>query len=137
MWGFVRKLSSIVPQYVEARRRRCPPTEEDPAAYGAGFAPNPPHELNAPSSSSSSSSDCGDGELFGGSSSEAPRRDAYKPRNKSLHKAAAVMVLGGIALAVGVARGGSGSSGGEGKRVRRQRRHEVRREGRVAQMLVE
>jgi len=42
MWGFVRKLSSETPKFIEARRQRCSPHERDPAAYGAGNKPNPP-----------------------------------------------------------------------------------------------
>lgn len=42
MWGFVKKLASTVPVYVEARRKRVGPTEADPQAYGAGCTPNPP-----------------------------------------------------------------------------------------------
>jgi hypothetical protein len=45
MWGFVRKLSTETPKFVEQRRTRCGPYEVDAAAYGAGFAPNPPSAL--------------------------------------------------------------------------------------------
>ncbi|WIA12943.1 hypothetical protein OEZ85_006558 [Tetradesmus obliquus] len=45
MWGFVKKLASTVPLYVEARRKRVEPTQEDPEAYGAGAIPNPPMPL--------------------------------------------------------------------------------------------
>jgi hypothetical protein len=42
MWGFVRCMADHVPQFVAGRRQRCAPSGQDPAAYGAGCAPNPP-----------------------------------------------------------------------------------------------
>ncbi|GBF92529.1 hypothetical protein Rsub_05143 [Raphidocelis subcapitata] len=135
MWGFVRKLSATIPQYVEGRRRRgVPPHEEDPAAYGAGFAPNPPHphgdafcdvSVAGGGASSSGGSECGGG---GG---------GYKPRRR-LPAAAAVVLLGSVALAVGAARSSSDGGAGRGEALRQgpqQRRGAVPRRERAAAML--
>jgi hypothetical protein len=100
MWGFIKKLSSTVPQYVEARRRRCDPFKEDAGAYGAGFAPNPPHRGGG--AAAGSVSGVSEGSKDGGSGA---RSDAYRPRRRRLPAAAAVVVLGGaIAVAAAVAR---------------------------------
>jgi hypothetical protein len=120
MWGFVKKLASTVPQYVEARRRRCDPRKEDPAAYGAGFKPNPPGRHGAAEAEPAPAPGaCG----------------AYKPRRRmGLPAAAAVALVGGVALAVGAARSGGGGGGEhEARRRRQQERREQR--GRVAPLL--
>jgi hypothetical protein len=39
MWGFVRKLSSETPKFVEARRKRCDPNQPDPQVIGRVTAP--------------------------------------------------------------------------------------------------
>ncbi|KAF6264662.1 Bet v1-like protein [Scenedesmus sp. NREL 46B-D3] len=41
----IKKLASTVPLYVEARRKRVDPNQEDPEAYGAGGIPNPPNAI--------------------------------------------------------------------------------------------
>lgn len=56
MWGFVRKLSSETPKFVEGRRKRCDPYQADPQAYGMGMKPNPPC-LDLPSTGTKSALD--------------------------------------------------------------------------------
>ncbi|KAL6754172.1 hypothetical protein V8C86DRAFT_2710480 [Haematococcus lacustris] len=49
MWGFVRKLSSETPKFIEQRRKRCPSDQDDPQAFGAAFltAPREPPAVAA------------------------------------------------------------------------------------------
>jgi hypothetical protein len=124
MWGFVKKLSSTLPQYVEARRRRCDPWKEDPAAYGAGFKPNPPGRHG-----------CGDAE-GSGEGGGAGACAAYRPRKRGLPAAAALVLVGGVALAVGAARSSSGGGAQDAPLRRRQRREERREERREARARV-
>lgn len=99
MWGFVRKLASTVPQYVEARRRRCEACKEDPAAYGAGFAPNPPHRHGHGGCDVSEAAGAGGG-------APGARADAYKPRRGGARRVAAVALVGALALVAGARRTG-------------------------------
>ncbi|KAI8467899.1 MAG: hypothetical protein J3K34DRAFT_386657 [Monoraphidium minutum] len=129
MWGFVRKLSSMVPQYVEARRRRCGSHEEDPAAYGAGFAPNPPHRHggcgDADGGGGSISGASAGSEEWGGAAATTGRADAYRPRRGGLRKAAALALVGGALLAAGVRRGGGGGGGAAATEKQRPARREL------------
>ncbi|KIZ04898.1 hypothetical protein MNEG_3055 [Monoraphidium neglectum] len=109
MWGFVRKLSSTVPQYAEARRRRCHPLKEDADAYGAGFAPNPPHRHGAAAGGAAD-----DGTCSAAAAADSPgggRADAYRPRGGGLRTKAALLLIGGVALAAGAGRVGGGRRG--------------------------
>ena len=123
MWSFVRCLASTAPHFVQARRRKgVAPCAEDPAAYGAGFAPNPPSALGpdgceTPSSGSSDAGGSGSGSSYcasdagglGGGSVYRPRR-----RGGAVRLAAAVLV-GGAAVVVRSVRGGGGSGGGNAR----------------------
>jgi hypothetical protein len=105
MWGFIKKLGATVPQYVAARRLRCAAGAEDPAAFGAAFAPNPPA---GPSSDSGDSSSDG-ASSAGGGEAAAGGGGAYRPRRRRvLPGARAALLIGGLAL---VARVGSRGSG--------------------------
>jgi hypothetical protein len=154
MWSFVRKLASTVPVYVEARRKRVAPTEDDPQAYGAGAEPNPPtcssgsgsshlrHSDSAASLSaalsrgrsgrwagSSGSSECGSEDSAHPGQGHVQR--AGSSGGRRVRNAAVLLVASGIALAVKAHSSGSSSSSalrpaGAGKRLQQQRRHQRR-----------
>ena len=66
LWGFMRKLSGECPNFIAARRKRCGPNSPDPAAFGAGFKPNPPSACDASpfaDASAAASVAAGDGSL--------------------------------------------------------------------------
>lgn len=106
MWGFVKKLASTVPLYVEARRKRVGMYDEDPDAYGAGEVPNPPTLQHSDSAfslvsmgsgsfagsdcSSDDSASCGHGHL-----------SSSRPRSRKMRGVATMLVAGGLALALG------------------------------------
>ena len=132
MWGFVRRFAAVAPQYVAARRRRCAPDAADPAAFGAGFAPNPPPLDGGGGDFSCSSGGDGGGLLIkcagfssdgggsgGGSSSGGggggcrSSGGGYRPRRRRLPAAAAIVLAGGVALAVGAMRSSGGGSSGD------------------------
>jgi hypothetical protein len=123
MWGFLRKLASTVPQYVAARRKRVGPHEADPAAYGAGFAPNPPLSsaskagsclsLDSMSSSGLSCSSCGMEAVAGSDCSSgacsscgsslgvaSDGRQQKVVRSKSMTRLAGLLLAGGVAVAL-------------------------------------
>jgi hypothetical protein len=138
MWGFVRGLGTTTPKYVAERRKRAAPFDTDMAAYGAGFAPNPPllrraagsrYASTASLASSGGSVSLGASEASGSSScleaaeggdwAEEGRcgsTRAYVPRKRRAGKAlAAALLAGGAALVLKAAVGGGGQRSG-GKR---------------------
>lgn len=136
MWGFVKKLASTVPVYVEARRKRgVDPYAEDPEAYGAGELPNPPAPIMCHLSHSDSAMSLAGmaGKAWGESSSECGSDDSARPgegharqhpRSRRVQHLATALVAGGIALAIKTHAGrrvGSSSS-----RCVQQRRHQRR-----------
>jgi hypothetical protein len=136
MWGFVKKLASTVPVYVEARRKRgVDPYTEDPEAYGAGELPNPPAPIMCHLSHSDSAMSLAGmaGKAWGESSSECGSDDSARPgegharqhpRSRRVQHLATALVAGGIALAIKAHAGrrvGSSSS-----RCVQQRRHQRR-----------
>jgi hypothetical protein len=150
MWGFVKKLASTVPVYVEARRKRVTPCEEDPQAYGAGEVPNPPVPHLSHSDSAMSLSSMG-GALgkaagpWGEGSSECGSEDSARPgrghtrgqqqqqqhllpqqQQRRLKQLAAVVVAGGIAFALRAH--GAGSSSRGHVQQQQQRRHQRRQQ---------
>lgn len=145
MWGFVKKLASTVPVYVDARRKRgVVPTEDDAQAYGAGEVPNPPSPAAchlSHSDSAMSLSTMGKGvnkASWGDASSECGSDDSARPgegharlqpRSRRMQHVATVLVAGGIALAI-KAHGGSLSSGSS--KVGQQRRHHQQRRQQVS-----
>jgi hypothetical protein len=140
MWGFVKKLASTVPVYVEARRKRgVDPAADDPQAYGAGEVPNPPapaglcHLSHSDSAMSLSSMGLKGGK-WASSRSECGSDDSARPceghahsrqRSSRLKQVATLLVAGGIALAI-KAHGGSVASSSS-KAVQQQRRHQRQR----------
>lgn len=110
MWGFVKKLASTVPLYVEARRKRVGMNDDDPDAYGAGAVPNPPTlhhsdsalSLTSMGSGSFEGSDCGSDD----SASCKYGHLRSRPRSRRVRGVATMLVAGGLALALG-ARGSS------------------------------
>lgn len=139
MWGFVKKLASTVPVYVEARRKRVDPHEDDPQAYGAGEVPNPP--ALAPchlshSDSAMSLAGMAGGKAWGECSSECGSDDSARPgqghaqhshqHSRRMRQVATALVVGGVVLAVKV-RGGAAGGSASGKAVQ-QRRHQRRRQ---------
>jgi len=61
MWGFVKKMSQMVPCFVTARREKgVDPFSPDPDAFGSSFSPNPPlsRYVTSKSISSFSASSC-------------------------------------------------------------------------------
>jgi hypothetical protein len=140
MWGFVKKLASTVPVYVDARRKRgVAPTDDDAQAYGAGEVPNPPSPVACHLSHSDSAlslSNVGGVKAWGDASSECGSDDSARPgegharlqpRSRRMQHVATVLVAGGIALAI-KAHGGSLSSSSSSKVGQQQRRHQQRRQ---------
>jgi len=141
MWGFIRKLASTVPQYVAARRKRVPSYAADPQAYGAGCAPNPPmHHTSSDMSLCSMSSSCSTSDLASecGLTRESSRSlddasvaSAGSSASKRLRGMAALVVAGGVALAVGSAVAGTSDSAARLRHkegvTRRVRRHHTGR----------
>lgn len=134
MWGFVKKLASTVPVYVEARRKRVVPEEDDPQAYGAGELPNPPtcSAVHLSHSDSAMSLSTLDTKAWGDSSSECGSDDSARPgqghahgyqRSSRMKHVATVLVAGGIALAI-KAHAGSSSSTSSRRKAVQQRRHQ-------------
>jgi hypothetical protein len=150
MWGFVKKLASTVPVYVEARRKRVAPTEDDPQAYGAGEVPNPP-ALSSPvchlshSDSAMSLSTMGaSSKAWGKCSSECGSDDSAQPRqghapshqhSRRMKQVATVLVAGGIALAIKARAGSTGAGSGAGKQQRRHQRRQQVVSHRLAEVL--
>jgi hypothetical protein len=151
MWSFVKKLASTVPVYVEARRKRVAPTEDDPQAYGAGAEPNPPacssssgHLRHSDSAASLSAAlSRGRSARWAGSSggSECGSEDSAHPGHGHVQRgggggsrrarnAAVLLVASGIALAVKAHSSGGGGSAPNGagarKQLQQQRRHQRR-----------
>jgi hypothetical protein len=141
MWGFVRKLASTVPQYAAARRKRVSSYAADPQAYGAGCAPNPPmhhigsdmslYSMSSSCSTSDLSSECGLSREDSRSLDDASMTSSSSSASKRIRSVAALVVAGGVALAVGSAVAG-GSEGAMRLRhkeglSRRMRRHQANR----------
>eukprot|EP00879_Flechtneria_rotunda_P005797 GHRR01006100.1.p1 GENE.GHRR01006100.1~~GHRR01006100.1.p1 ORF type:complete len:274 (+),score=93.46 GHRR01006100.1:1014-1835(+) len=132
MWGFVKKLASTVPQYVEARRKRVGPMAEDPDAYGAGAVPNPPTlqhsdsvmSLMSMGSTSSSSSLTVDGSDCGSDDSASCNQGHVSQRRMRVRSVATVLVASSLALALGARGSGSKSlHSSKGNKRGKQRRH--------------
>jgi len=127
MWGFVKKLASTVPLYVEARRKRVDPGADDPEAYGAGALPNPPlrsglHHHHSDSVLSLASMGSCSSSLFGGSDcgsddSASCRQGHAAARRRRVRNVAVVVVAGGLALALGA----RSSSSDEERKCQRRR----------------
>lgn len=134
MWGFVKKLASTVPVYVDARRKRgIDPYAGDPQAYGAGEVPNPPKPVCHLSHSDSAMSleGLGGSRAWGESSSECGSDDSARPgegharmqpRSRRMQHVATVLVAGGIALAIKAHSGSFSSGSGQVQQRRHQRR---------------
>lgn len=129
MWGFVKKLASTVPLYVEARRKRVGMYDDDPDAYGAGAVPNPP--LPAPlhhSDSAFSLASMGSGSFGGsdcGSDDSASCRHGHlssKQSSRRVRGVATMLVAGGLALALGARSSGSSSARSAQGKGRQQRK---------------
>jgi hypothetical protein len=141
MWGFVKKLASTVPVYVEARRKRgVDPAADDPQAYGAGEVPNPPApaaglcHLSHSDSAMSLSSMGLKGAKWASSSSECGSDDSAQPgeghahsrqRSSRVKQVATLLVAGGIALAIKAHGGSVASSSGKAVQQRRHQRQLV------------
>lgn len=134
MWGFVKKLASTVPLYVEARRKRVGMYDDDPDAYGAGAVPNPPtlhHSDSALSLAGIGSGNFEDSDC--GSDDSASCRYGHlssKPRRSRVRGVATMLVATGLALALGARSNSSNgrSVHGKGRRhqkLRGHRRHHV------------
>lgn len=138
MWGFVKKLASTVPLYVDARRKRVGMYDDDPDAYGAGALPNPPVALTLHHSDSALSLASMGGDSFGGSDcgsdDSASCRYGHlssKQRSRRMKGVATMLVAGGLALALGARSGSSSSTRGlqpksrQYQKIRGFRRHHV------------
>ena len=114
MWGFVRNMGRKIPSFVAARRARgVQSDEQDPNAYGAGFAPNPPIIRSSTSSGSSLSSCTCSSTASSVGDNESVDMDvgARQPSMaKKLRGLAAFAIAGSLALLVH--RGGGKTDGG-------------------------
>jgi hypothetical protein len=140
MWSFVKCMADHVPLFVAQRRQRCAPGGQDPRAYGAGCAPNPPSagggargggasaSCSSPSllsvgSSVPEGSVCSRDSLASGGSGGSARR---------LARVAAVLLAGGVAMAL---QGGAG--GHRRAQHARAHPHHVRRHRRPSLVVPE
>eukprot|EP00882_Tetradesmus_deserticola_P000445 GHRQ01000489.1.p1 GENE.GHRQ01000489.1~~GHRQ01000489.1.p1 ORF type:complete len:484 (+),score=163.37 GHRQ01000489.1:1183-2634(+) len=127
MWGFVKKLASTVPLYVEARRKRVDPNQQDPEAYGAGGVPNPPNALKHSDSAWSLQS-------MGGESSNNSSYEGSECSDDSAQQAGGhavqrrrrgrAVLVAGLAIGALAFSGACGSSSSSG--VKAGRRHHAR-----------